>query len=91
MAKQIAFVAMKFDNVSWKDSRYNIIKEVLEEAGFSVIRTDEINTSEPFEFAILSFELRISNLSKPNKIQYQFYTDKRSIKNINPEKYFLKK
>lgn len=43
--KKIAFVAMKFENASWRDKRYLIIKEVLEEAGFQVIRADEIKTS----------------------------------------------
>jgi hypothetical protein len=45
--KKIAFVAMKFDNSSWKDKRYLIIKECLEEAGFDVIRADEIKSSGP--------------------------------------------
>ncbi len=38
---------MKFEDVSWRDKRYLIIKEVLEEAGFSVLRADEIRTSGP--------------------------------------------
>ncbi len=47
MKKKIAFVAMKYDNSAWKDKRYQVIREGLEEAGFEVIRADEIKSSGP--------------------------------------------
>lgn len=43
--RQSAFVAMKFDSDPWNDRRYNIVREVLEDAGFEVVRGDEIRTS----------------------------------------------
>ncbi len=43
--RPVAFVAMKFDNDHWRDKRYLAIREELENAGFSCVRADEINTS----------------------------------------------
>ena len=40
-----AFVAMKFDSDPWNDRRYNIMREVMEDAGYEVTRGDEIRTS----------------------------------------------
>jgi hypothetical protein len=42
-----AFVAMKFGGDPWKDKRYQIIREVAEEAGYNVVRGDEISSSGP--------------------------------------------
>jgi hypothetical protein len=47
MKKKIAFVAMKYEDSAWRDKRYQVIREGLEEAGFDVIRADEIKTSGP--------------------------------------------
>jgi hypothetical protein len=41
----IAFVAMKFDGDAWRDKRYQVIKEVMEEAGYRPVRADEVPTS----------------------------------------------
>ncbi len=38
---------MKFEDSSWREKRYLVIKEVLKEAGYSTIRADEITTSGP--------------------------------------------
>lgn len=43
--RPIAFVAMKFDSDAWTDQRYGVIREVLEEAGYIVKRSDEVPTS----------------------------------------------
>jgi hypothetical protein len=45
MKKNTAFVAMKFDGDHWKDKRYSVISEVLEEAGFDPVRADQIKSS----------------------------------------------
>lgn len=42
---RIAFVAMRFDTDPWRDKRFIVIKEVLEEAGYKVVRADMIQTS----------------------------------------------
>jgi hypothetical protein len=47
MKPNTAFVAMKFDGDHWKDKRYSIIGEVLKEAGFDPIRSDQIRSSGP--------------------------------------------
>lgn len=47
MDEKVAFVAMKFTTDSWRDKRYQVIREVLEEAGYKAIRADEIRTSGP--------------------------------------------
>lgn len=43
----LAFVAMQFDDDPWKDKRYVVIRDVAEEAGYRVLRADEISTSGP--------------------------------------------
>ena len=42
-----AFVAMQFNGDHWRDKRYMIIREVLEEGGYKCVRADEIRTSGP--------------------------------------------
>jgi hypothetical protein len=43
--RPLAFVAMRFDADPWRDRRYAIVKQVAEEAGYRVLRADEILTS----------------------------------------------
>jgi hypothetical protein len=43
--RSVAFVAMKFDSDHWRDKRYIVIKEELDQAGFDCVRADQINTS----------------------------------------------
>jgi len=43
--RPVAFVAMKFDSDHWRDKRYRVIREELEQAGFDCMRADQINTS----------------------------------------------
>ena len=38
---------MKFDGDHWKDKRYSVISEVLKEAGFDPVRSDQIKSSGP--------------------------------------------
>ena len=40
-----AFVAMKFTDLPWKDTRYQILAEALKEAGYEPLRADEIRSS----------------------------------------------
>ena len=42
-----AFVAMQFAGDPWQDRRYEVIREVALEAGYSPLRADEIKTSGP--------------------------------------------
>lgn len=42
----VAFVAMKFDKDPWNDKRYQVMAEVLSEAGFHVVRGDEMRSSD---------------------------------------------
>jgi hypothetical protein len=56
-----AFVAMKFDKHSWNDCRYIAISEVLEEAGFSVARADQIRSSGEVVREVLD-QLRTADL-----------------------------
>ena len=42
-----AFVAMQFAGDPWRDQRYQVIREVALEAGYSPLRADEIKTSGP--------------------------------------------
>lgn len=44
-ALPVAFVAMKFDTDAWRDKHYQVITEVLEEAGYCVVRGDEIRSA----------------------------------------------
>lgn len=45
MERGFAFVAMKFNEVPHKDARYQRIRKPLVEAGYDVVRADEIITS----------------------------------------------
>jgi len=45
--KKTAFVAMKFEGNHWNDKRYIAISDILEEAGYSPLRADQIKTSKP--------------------------------------------
>lgn len=47
MKKNAAFVAMKFNGDHWKDKPYLVISDVLKEAGYDPIRSDQIKTSGP--------------------------------------------
>jgi hypothetical protein len=47
MNPKTAFVAMKFDGDHWADKRYQVISDVLAEAGFEPLRADQIKTSGP--------------------------------------------
>jgi len=42
-----AFIAMRFNDDHWKDRTYLAISEVVEEAGFSCVRSDQVQTSGP--------------------------------------------
>jgi hypothetical protein len=42
-----AFIAMRFDSDHWRDKTYLVIREVLESAGYLVLRADELKTSGP--------------------------------------------
>lgn len=45
MNSKNAFVAMKFNGDHWKDKRYLVIRDILKEAGYDPIRSDQIKTS----------------------------------------------
>lgn len=42
---KLAFVAMTFESDAWRDKKYQVISDMLSEAGFRALRADEIRTS----------------------------------------------
>ena len=48
-------MAMKFDSNHWNDKRYVAISEVLEEAGYTPLRADQIKTSKPIVEEVCDF------------------------------------